>query len=165
MLGCAAQHRKRFLMSSMARSSDRWLLASFSFPASVAIIGATDRDGSVDRTVVANLRAGSYQGKVYAINPRLLLHCPGYRRCSDARLRGARFALIHPPPDLARTLRGPNTASQRSTCSNARNRQTCENVPASFLLPANSGDHARPPQKARAPAMSPKSGILDEVAL
>jgi len=70
MLGCAAQHRKRFLMSSMARSSDRWLLASFAFPASVAIIGATDRDGSVGRTVVANLRAGSYQGKVYAINPR-----------------------------------------------------------------------------------------------
>lgn len=38
-------------------------------PDSVAVIGATDRAGSVGRTVVANLCAGAYKGKVYAVNP------------------------------------------------------------------------------------------------
>ncbi len=38
-------------------------------PRSVAVIGATDREGSVGRTVLANLSFGSYRGKVYAVNP------------------------------------------------------------------------------------------------
>ena len=57
-------------MSLMDRCCNRSPLASFFFPASVAVIGATDREGSVGRTVVANLLAGNYKGKVYAINPR-----------------------------------------------------------------------------------------------
>lgn len=38
-------------------------------PRSVAVIGATDRAGSVGRTVLANLCRGSFRGKVYAVNP------------------------------------------------------------------------------------------------
>ena len=38
-------------------------------PRSVAVIGATGREGSVGRTVLANLSFGSYRGKVYAVNP------------------------------------------------------------------------------------------------
>jgi acetyltransferase len=40
-------------------------------PRSVAVAGASDRAGSVGATVWRNLRAGSFAGPVYAINPRL----------------------------------------------------------------------------------------------
>jgi acetyltransferase len=39
-------------------------------PRSVAVIGATDHPGTVGRTVLENLLRGSYQGKVYAVNPK-----------------------------------------------------------------------------------------------
>jgi acetyltransferase len=42
----------------------------FFSPASVAVIGATDRKGSVGHTVISNLLAGIYKGRVYAVNPR-----------------------------------------------------------------------------------------------
>ena len=45
-------------------------LNSFFSPASVAVIGATDREGSVGCTVLRNLLNGSYKGRVYAVNPR-----------------------------------------------------------------------------------------------
>jgi acetyltransferase len=57
-------------MSSVVRISDRAPLVHFFSPASVAVIGATDREGSVGRTVVSNLLAGTYKGRVYAVNPR-----------------------------------------------------------------------------------------------
>ncbi len=57
-------------MNSEARISDRSPLAHFFSPASVAVIGATDREGSVGRTVLSNLLAGTYHGRVYAVNPR-----------------------------------------------------------------------------------------------
>lgn len=49
-------------------TSGRTALESFFLPASVAVIGATDREGSVGRTVVANLVHSSYQGRVYPVN-------------------------------------------------------------------------------------------------
>jgi acetyltransferase len=49
----------------MARSA----LDCFFTPNAVAVIGATDREGSVGRTVLANLRTGTFGGKVYAVNP------------------------------------------------------------------------------------------------
>jgi acetyltransferase len=44
-------------------------LESFFEPKTVAVIGATDREGSVGRTVLVNLRRGAFAGKVYAVNP------------------------------------------------------------------------------------------------
>ncbi len=41
----------------------------FFSPGSVAVVGATDREGSVGRTVLANLLSGTFKGRVYAINP------------------------------------------------------------------------------------------------
>src|SRR5437588_11069077 len=38
-------------------------------PDSVAVVGATDRERSVGRTVLCNLLQGSYKGRVYPINP------------------------------------------------------------------------------------------------
>lgn len=44
-------------------------LDSFFRPKSVAVIGATDREGSVGRTVLVNLIDGKYPGQVYSVNP------------------------------------------------------------------------------------------------
>jgi acetyltransferase len=38
-------------------------------PRSVAVIGATEREGSVGRTVVANLNAAPFGGNIYPVNP------------------------------------------------------------------------------------------------
>lgn len=46
----------------------RLALECFFSPKSVAVIGATDREGSVGRTVLANLRNGKFLGKVYPVN-------------------------------------------------------------------------------------------------
>lgn len=52
--------------SSRARSA----LESFFTPMSVAVIGATDRRGSVGQTILGNLVHGNYRGRVYAVNPK-----------------------------------------------------------------------------------------------
>src|SRR5713101_7123740 len=52
------------------RSSDRSPLSYFFSPASIAVIGATDREGSVGATVLKNLLTGTYKGRVFAVNPR-----------------------------------------------------------------------------------------------
>jgi acetyltransferase len=39
-------------------------------PKSVAVIGASDRAGSVGATVWRNLRAGGFAGPIFAVNPR-----------------------------------------------------------------------------------------------
>src|SRR6266568_2333613 len=53
-----------------AATSERTALESFFRPASIAVIGATDRPGSVGQTIVTNLVQGSYQGRVYPVNRR-----------------------------------------------------------------------------------------------
>jgi acetyltransferase len=53
---------------SFERSHDKDPLHCFFSPASAAVIGATDRPGSVGNTVLRNLLS-SYRGRVYPINP------------------------------------------------------------------------------------------------
>jgi acetyltransferase len=67
-------------------------------PASIAVVGASDRPGSVGATVWRNLRAGSFAGPVRAVNlkhaaldgepvfarPADLPEAPGMRRRSKA---------------------------------------------------------------------------------
>jgi hypothetical protein len=48
----------------------RTALQSFFAPACVAVIGASTRDASVGRTILANLVGGSYRGRVFAVNPK-----------------------------------------------------------------------------------------------
>jgi acetyltransferase len=50
-------------------SSGRPLDSLFN-PASVAVIGATERAGSVGRALVSNLCAAAFRGKLYPVNPR-----------------------------------------------------------------------------------------------
>lgn len=39
-------------------------------PRSIAVLGATEREGTVGRTVMENLLKGGYQGALFAVNPR-----------------------------------------------------------------------------------------------
>jgi len=39
-------------------------------PASVAVLGASERPGTVGRAVLENLLSGKFQGKVYAVNAK-----------------------------------------------------------------------------------------------
>jgi acetyltransferase len=50
--------------------SDRHPLSSFFSPATVAIIGASDRPGSVGRTLLRNLIDNPFGGTVFPINPK-----------------------------------------------------------------------------------------------
>ncbi len=53
-----------------AKQSSRTGLDALFLPNSVAVIGASERSGTVGRTVLENLLHPSFQGKVYAVNPR-----------------------------------------------------------------------------------------------
>jgi acetyltransferase len=51
------------------RSEPRPLDALFK-PVRVAVIGATEREGSVGRAILSNLRIHAFQGKIYPVNPQ-----------------------------------------------------------------------------------------------
>ncbi len=51
-------------------SRTRSALEAFFAPATVAVVGATAREGSVGRTILENLVQGSYRGQVFAVNPK-----------------------------------------------------------------------------------------------
>ena len=63
-----------------------------SCPKSVALVGASDRAGSLGRSVFENLLAGAFKGDVYAVNP-------GHRRVFGQRAY-ATVAAIGKPIDL-----------------------------------------------------------------
>ena len=50
--------------------SDRHYLTPLFEPASVAIIGATERAGAIGAVLVANMRAAQYRGALFAVNPK-----------------------------------------------------------------------------------------------
>jgi len=61
------------MASSMVASSlsrTRSALESLFAPATVAVVGATEREGSVGRTILENLVHSSYRGQVFAVNPK-----------------------------------------------------------------------------------------------
>jgi acetyltransferase len=60
----ASQTTARHLMSTKEG------LECFFRPKTVAVIGATDKAGSVGRTVLLNLLQGTFAGKIYAVNPK-----------------------------------------------------------------------------------------------
>ena len=69
-------------------------------PRSVAVVGASRREGSIGRQVVANLIAGGFPGPVYPVNPRaeVVLSVPAYP--SVRAIPGpVDLAVIVVPPD------------------------------------------------------------------
>jgi acetyltransferase len=69
-------------------------------PQSVAVIGATDREGSVARTLILNLLNPAFQGKVYAVNPKRdqILGLPCYRSIAKVRERVDLAVIVTPAP-------------------------------------------------------------------
>ena len=67
-------------------------LASFFEPRSVAIIGATDREGSVGNIILKNILAAGYTGRAYPVNPKheSILGIASYKSIEDI---GARVEL------------------------------------------------------------------------
>lgn len=68
-------------------------LAQLLTPASVAVIGASDRADSVGATVWRNLRAGGFAGPIVAVNP--------HRETLDGQPVFASVAALAAPPELA----------------------------------------------------------------
>src|SRR5215510_14042409 len=59
----------------MERATDIWRklgrpLDSLFNPKTVAVIGATEAEGSVGRTILQNLEQGGFEGAVYPVNPK-----------------------------------------------------------------------------------------------
>lgn len=82
----------------------RSALDSMFSPSRVAVIGATDRPGSVGRTVLEKLRAETFRGQVYAVNPKhteiLGLRC--YSKIADVPEKADLAVIVTP----ARTVPG-----------------------------------------------------------
>src|SRR5262245_33727554 len=79
------------LVKTQATHASRTLGAFFA-PASVAVVGATDRPKSVGRTVIENLLTGGFPGPIYPVNPK---------RDMVAGLRCYPHVEAVPPVDLA----------------------------------------------------------------
>lgn len=67
-------------------------------PKSVAVIGASRREGSIGRQVVANLIAGGFQGPVYPVNPKaeVVLSVPAYKSVREIKARIDLAVLVVP---------------------------------------------------------------------
>ena len=54
----------------MESEADRPVFDCMFDPRSIAVIGATEREGSVGHTLLRNLRSPQFHGKVFAVNPK-----------------------------------------------------------------------------------------------
>ncbi|MGY6588713.1 MAG: bifunctional acetate--CoA ligase family protein/GNAT family N-acetyltransferase [Wenzhouxiangella sp.] len=74
-------------------------------PASVALIGASDRGGSVGRAVMTNLMAGGFEGPIWAVNKRHreVAGQPAYKQVKDLP-EGPDLGVICTPPDTVPDL-------------------------------------------------------------
>jgi acetyltransferase len=72
-------------------------------PASIAVIGASDRPGSVGATVWRNLRAGRFRGPIHAVNPKhtTLDGQPVFARPADLPQAPDLAVLCTPPESVA----------------------------------------------------------------
>ena len=77
-------------------------LDSLFTPASIAVIGASDRPGSVGATVWANLKQGGFAGPLLAVNQRpvLLDGVPACTRVADLPLVPELAVICTPPASV-----------------------------------------------------------------
>ncbi|MCU0772218.1 MAG: acetate--CoA ligase family protein [Verrucomicrobia bacterium] len=95
-----------------AHASPKALAALFT-PQSIAIIGATEKEGAVGRTVVENLQIIQFHGPIYPVNPKrdTILGLKAYPS----------IGAIGQPVDVAVIITPPKTVpSVMSECVNAR---------------------------------------------
>ena len=96
--------------------TDRFALECFFAPKSVAVIGATDREGSVGRTILANLRNGKFSGKVYGVNPHRteVLGFPCYANIGAIPGNIDLVVVVTPAPSVPSVIRECVDAGARS---------------------------------------------------
>ena len=75
-------------------------------PASIAVIGASDRPGSVGATVWHNLRQGGFKGPLLAVNARALVldGQPAWRRVADLPQTPELAVICTPPASVAQLI-------------------------------------------------------------
>jgi acetyltransferase len=75
-------------------------------PQSVAVIGATDREGSVARTLILNLLNPAFQGKVYAVNPKRdqILGLPCYSSIAKVPEKVDLAVIVTPAPAVPEVI-------------------------------------------------------------
>jgi acetyltransferase len=76
-------------------------------PRSVAVVGATDKAGSVGRTVVRNLVGGAFQGAVFPVNPRRtsVLGVKAYPTVGDVPDEIDLAVVVTPAPTVPEVMR------------------------------------------------------------
>jgi len=84
-------------------------LRSLFAPKSVALIGASERPGSMGTTLLENLQGGGFKGKLYAVNPKYerIGEMPCYERVADLPEAPELAVICTPPatvPQLVRQL-------------------------------------------------------------
>ena len=81
-------------------------------PQSVALVGASERAGSIGRTVYENLLAGGYGGALYAVNPRhsTILGRPAYSSLASIDDAVDLAIIATPPHAVPDVLRGAAAA-------------------------------------------------------
>ncbi len=81
-------------------------LDAFFKPKSVAVIGATDREGTVGRTVLSNLLKNSFTGSVYAVNPNhsSLLGTPSYPNIAAVPGKVDLAIVVTPAPGVPQVI-------------------------------------------------------------
>ena len=116
-------------------------LESLFEPASVAVIGATPRAGSVGATVWRNLRQGHFVGRVFAVNPKHqeLDGEPVYASVADLPAAPELAVICTPPPSVAPLIealgaRGTRAAIVLSAGLSATQRQAMLDAARPHLL-------------------------------
>src|ERR1041384_6017222 len=91
-------------------SHDKRPLQGFFHPKRIAVIGPTDHEGSVGRTILANLMAASFKGAIYAVNPKRaaagsrVLGLPCYPRIADTPKRADLAVIVTPAPSVPQVV-------------------------------------------------------------
>jgi len=70
MISTEAEFAEQAILSRTEKHLEKQSLEALFVPESVAVIGATDRPGTVGRTVLENLLKPSFHGRVYPVNPQ-----------------------------------------------------------------------------------------------
>lgn len=71
-------------------------------PRNIAVVGATEKEGSVGRTILQNLGCGGFQGAVYPINPRrkTVLGLPAYPAIASLPEKVDLAVVVTPAPTV-----------------------------------------------------------------
>src|SRR6185295_13000900 len=100
----------------MLSLSERHYLTPLFEPASVAIVGASAREGSVGSVLVANMLAAEYRGALFAVNPKYgnVQGVPCFRSIDKLPQRVDLAVVATPPRDVSEVIEQCGRAGVRA---------------------------------------------------